>query len=240
MRASLVVGVLLLSLPRFAFAQIDLAWDECGEAGVRDKMFTCDDNSTLHVLVPSFVLADSLPEFVGTTAQIIIAGNFSGFPAWWEFDAGACRSGMVSTVSTGQIGLTECDDPFEGTITTSYVNYFPDRMGRPNRRLMFADHIVVPGIGGTLIPGRKYAAGAVQIRSNRTVGTSGVCSGCIEPICLTLVEVQVFSFGSGPSPVLTGSSSVTWQGGLIDDPTSECAPVGNRRQTWGAVKSLYR
>jgi hypothetical protein len=142
-------------------------------------------------------------------------------------------------VNPGQIGLTGCANPFEGTISTSFVVHLPDPMGRPNRRMMVADHAIVPGVGGTLTPGQTYAAGAIQIRSNKAVGTD-VCSGCTEPVCLTLVSLQVFSYDNGPSPILTGSSSVTWQGGKIDDPTSACSPVGTRRETWGAVKSLYR
>jgi hypothetical protein len=87
--------------------------------------------------------------------------------------------------------------------------------------------------------GTEYFASIIQFNSGRTTGAT-VCEGCSQPVCLTLERVEI-SHGTDPNwieTVLTGSSSVTWQGSGDNPPP--CGATATCKETWGGIKSLYR
>lgn len=232
---ALAACLLVLGLPATSRSDIRLAWNECGAAGTTDLAFACSDIHALHVLVPSFDAPPGVTQFVGTESVISFAGDLSGLTEWWQFAPGECRSGLLSTVNPGVIGYEGCASPYPPfSDILSLTTYEPDPLGRPNRRLL-TSIVATPGKPEGLNAGQEYMATAIQIRSTRT----DVCSGCAAPVCLTLQRVAVYDV-SGLVVELTGPAVATWQGGTIDDPTSECRPVRTRKETWGGIKSLYR
>lgn len=245
MRTLLFIAVALaLSLPTPSLAQqfgnLRLAWSECGEAGTLNNAFACTNNDDVHLLVSSFVAPQfpSLSHVVGTTTEVVLAFDLSGMPSWWQLGPSGCRSGALSSADVGALGLTGCANPFEGSQNLGLSYFEAGYLGNPRLARITVD-LARSDPGVPLAPGTEYVANVIQIRSTKTSGP-GACDGCSQLVCIELDRVHVaqvdFAVTLQSMPGTT-PTRVSWG----NDPYGYCfGVVGARKQTWGAVKSLYR
>jgi hypothetical protein len=223
-------------------AGINLFWDECGQAGVSNKTFACDRNDGQEILIGSFVLPEDMPDFVGIIAQIDIRTP-GALPDWWShgdrFTPGdECRDTTGLTVSPDFAGLSACDDPYRGVLTSGYV-YDVGFLSPDRARLRFACGME-PQSANALAGGREYYGLKVILSHDAAVGPEE-CSGCGSPACIVLNEVRVSARDAVEEEVqLTypdRQNYVEWQGEAIPR-CPEATPA--RSTTWGRVRALYR
>jgi hypothetical protein len=234
MKKLLVLAGMLLCLaaPMTALAQgVHLGWGGCATAASSDNAFACTSNSTLHQLVSSFEAPPNILNFVGSTTEILVAGT-APLSAWWQLQAGGCRSGALSSEDPAAVVLGDCSTAtFDGSTNLGLANYTPNYLGNPNHGYIITD-MARSDAGVPLDAGTEYQANVIQIRSTKTTGT-GLCAGCQDQVTLRTVKVLV----GQPSGLIelqgNGGGCVAWRG-------STGCTVSNRRQSWGEVKSLYR
>jgi hypothetical protein len=95
--------------------------------------------------------------------------------------------------------------------------------------------------------GQEYFSFRLRIDNAKTVGSAS-CGGCAIPVCLHLLSITLRTPVAGTERHLTtpanGPTSfiAAWQGGATSPPNVVGCPVATptRRETWGAVKALYR
>ncbi|HEY6196081.1 MAG TPA: hypothetical protein VI504_13650 [Candidatus Eisenbacteria bacterium] len=229
---------------------VNLRWGECfGDGGAPNGAFACDDNSTPHPLVTSFVLDQPVPAVTRVTSTIQIASEGATLPAWWEF-AGttACRTGALVPTSTLSIPSVVCVDWAKFHGSTGVVAYVIGERGANTARLVIAGALFSSPGGNNLAAGPEYIAVAVTINSVRTVATPS-CGGCTTGVCLVLDRVELTSGSLGSPVVLRGPAGgpdagfVTWQGGgNVGVGAQFGCPAATRvrHSAWGAIKTLYR
>jgi len=219
---------------------ISLAWNDClGAGGASNRTFACDTNVGSNDLYVSFDPTLDKPDVNDCEAVIFLQSASFPLPAWWQFtNSGSCRVFSLAAA----LGPGSCVGPWSGSSqavaaiagyrVTAQVPFLP-----LNGALILAE-TSIPDPGGVAVhPGTEYTAMVVRINNMRTVATT--CTGCQDPVCLTLNEVDLLTVSSGDlrlaNPLAHDCPSapgtwVTWQGG----PT----PTINR--TWGQIKTLYR
>jgi hypothetical protein len=219
---------LLLAAQAAHGAGLNLAWDQCyGDAPpVVRKLFACDRNSGVEMVVASFV-----PAFNHSTAGLLEVQfdiqTRSGvtLPVWWDFATlSSCRKNQATVGSTPLMPLVTCRDLLSSPVVAI----------RDDFRYPTPDHMVLTAsaqAGSTpLAAGFEYFA-YVFVISHALSSGAGACEGCLEPVAITLTALRV----GFPTPeILTvpaGGNVVGWQQDL---------PVAARNVTWGAVKALYR
>jgi hypothetical protein len=221
----------LLSLVLFANAAqafgLNLAWDQCyGDAPpVVRKLFACDRNTGVDMVVASFVPAFS--HSTGGLLEIqfdIQTRSGVTLPVWWDFATlSSCRRNQATIGSVPLTPLLTCRDLGSNPVVAIRDDY----------RYPTPDHMVLTAsaqAGNTpLVGGVEYFAYAFVISHALSTG-AGACAGCLEPVAITLTALRA----GFPSPeILTvpaGGNVVGWQQDL---------PVAVRNVTWSAVKSLY-
>src|SRR5437867_8786472 len=76
---------------------IDLAWDNCGLAGVPTKSFDCASNSGFpFVMVASYIPPSGINQFLGIASQIDVTSTGATLPAWWQYGIGFCRGSALA------------------------------------------------------------------------------------------------------------------------------------------------
>src|SRR5712692_6990472 len=95
-----LVALLLVSAGPAAASGVNLRWDQCfGDGGAANRSFACNNNSTPHPLVCSFVLPGPVAGVTRVSATILLASASATLPAWWELrGTTACRAGAVSAL----------------------------------------------------------------------------------------------------------------------------------------------
>jgi hypothetical protein len=230
-------------------AGLDLFWNDCsaGPASSYNKVFACDTNAGVGVIVASFDPPDGITKLVGCRAVLELRfAPFPVFPSWWQFGAGGCREGSMA-VSVSPPASELCFDTWSGA-ATGELEYSANFGGDPTRARVEVSIRRPEATAGPVTAGNSYHAFSLIIDRLNTVG-SGACTGCLTPTCITLNEISLYQ-----SPGLSDyrlqcprlSNFVAWQGGAVggsacpgSDPPPPCVtPVLNR--TWGGIKSIYR
>lgn len=257
MRSSLLSRVVLpalfsvsLATPALGAGGVSLRWDNClNDGGTINRDFACNANTGMNVLIASFMLDTDMgyPDRIRSEIDIVAAAG--ALPSWWAFlEPGSCRQASLVANNLPPTEYNNCYAWGEGGVAGTISTDVPGVLGPNSARISTTSSMpgAVPLID--FIAGFEYFFVRVSFNNAKTVGT-GACGGCDVPMCIALqwVEVRYFlpesiRLISGP---LNGTNShyVTWQGG--GNPTTPkgtgCpAATPTRRQTWGAVKALYR
>jgi len=247
-----LVGHTLLASAALAAPGLRLSWDHCAADGlVANKAFACDTNAGSQILVGSFELAAPVPFVTGLEMAMDFASTSDAVPAWWQFvDAANCRSTALTLPPVPPIGTSACIDLLGDTAAGGLGSYTTGLDGPNIARLTLAT--VGQGVFDANA-GVEYFAFGLAITNQKTVGAAA-CGGCSKPMCIGLAEVRVHTSVTANDVNLLGGpeSGVTWQGAqftqyvVIRRPsranstiTCLAAGVPTRRETWGAVKSLY-
>jgi hypothetical protein len=230
-RLLVLAGMLLcLTAPMTALAQgVHLGWNGCGTSAEMDNAFACTSNTTLHQLVSSFNSPPGITNFIGATSEILVSGT-GPLGAWWQLQAGGCRTGALSSEDPSALVLGDCSTgTFDGSANLGLANYEPNFGGDPTRGRITTD-MARSDLGVALTAGTEYQANVIQIRSTKTTGT-GACAGCNSPV--GLLALRVFVAQPTAAVELAGQGAcASFRGGQCGTP--------NRKQSWGEVKSLYR
>jgi hypothetical protein len=170
---------------------INLAWDDCGEAGTELHTFACNDNSGApFTLIASYRPPAGLTEFLGMSAEMLIATESASLPNWWKHGAGHCR-GMTGLATNFDFtaGPFNCFDFFVGQAAGGFaydVEYL-----NPNQARLRVQCAVPFDNRGEIDPSLEWYAFKVLLLRAKTTGT-GSCSGCDIPACILLNEIQLF------------------------------------------------
>jgi hypothetical protein len=188
---------------------------------------------------------------VGILTGVSVIGHMSAadsnVPAWWQVQTGGCRTGALS-VSFAMGDETECDDPWQGQGAGGIAYVRTDDQG-----VAFEVAVAVPiSAAQSVSAGRTYAAFKLLLNHKRT-GSSGGCTGCSTPMCITLDAMVLGQPNRRPCSdpgcvqegiVLTSGiggmsggpgNVVTWQGG-----TPRCGAGAAKPATWAELKKRFR
>jgi hypothetical protein len=235
----------LFSSPSSA-AGINLAWDDCGSAGVANKAFLCDTNTGGFNLIGSFVPPAGVTKLSGNEIVIDFTSGAAAIPEWWKFKtASTCRQTALS-VSFGSYPSTACYDygldvgAPSGSIASYTTPFTHDPQGVPAAnwariKLIWA---VGASVAGPVNPPTEYYSFKLTMSAAKTVG-SPICAGCETPVCVVLNMIRLTQppgLGNFDLSDVIGSKFATWQGGAGAD----CQAVPAKSTTWGQIKSLYR
>jgi hypothetical protein len=236
-------SALLVLTASAAFAQIDLAWNNClATGGVMNMNYACDGS---RVGIPfravmSFVDPIDAPQFVAIQAVMDIQTSAPVLPDFWMRGAGECADGdFAFPGATIGLGGAACLDPYVGSQPSGGYLWTSGFGGvsRARAKVVFARDIPT-----ALTYGTNYLAGVALFDNDKDIDLgTGVCPGCQVPGCIVLNQIELYQEASAAIPVYAMfqrnlQNFITWQGG---DPTCvDATPVKNK--TWGSVKSLYR
>lgn len=236
-RAFLLCCSLIVLGVSVAHAQggVNLRWTNCyGDAGQSLRTFACNTNAGNNVLVGSFEVPWEMPSVSGLEIIVDATAQNPSLPAWWSFrNAGTCRQSSLTMNFVVSPTAVNCVDWADGQ-STGGIGAYNIGFGAPNKSRLIAAVAVPPTSLATLFTGQEYFAFNVIINNQKTVGT-GACIGCDVPVDLLLASLKVTTPVAAnditlTSPTAAGSNAAFWQS----------IPVPTRKETWGAVKSLYR
>jgi hypothetical protein len=156
-------------------------------------------------------------------------------------NAGFCRANAMSTALI-PLSKVNCANPWSQQESPTFDLYQTNFGGNPARARILCSTSVGGANAADVAPGTEYYTQVMSMSFAKTVGT-GLCAGCLDPVCLVLNDLQLnqISGSAGGSPHLTSpitSNFITWQGGAVGGGCPGATPTINR--SWGAVKSLYR
>ena len=238
-RLLFVALCLTLSASSALGAGINLAWNDCGEAGQVNRSFACNTNTGTHTLVGSFVPPAGMTAITGAEVVIRLVSASASYPAWWHFkNVGSCHQSSLSASADFTAGPFTCMDYWSGQAAggiSSYQFFYSSFQDRAKLLMIYA---VPPTLAMPAEDGLEYYAFKLSINSAKTVGT-GACDGCLDPVCIVLNEIKLTQpVGVGDRRLQNPAFSyyATWQGGAISGGCPAATPARNR--TWGAVKSL--
>lgn len=229
-RSCLVLLSLLLAADAAHAAGLNLAWDQCyaDAPPVVRKLFACNKNTGFDALAASFVPAND--HLTSSLLEVLFdfqTRSGGALPAWWNSETtGGCISNQIAVDGAPPLPLVTCQSTSPVSAPRFFVLHNNFQYPTPNR-MMFE---VSAQAGGTpLVAGVEYFACTLRISHTGAAGP-GACSGCLEPVAITLTRVRV---GSGTPEFISvpaAGNVVGWQQDL---------PVAARNVTWGAVKALY-
>jgi hypothetical protein len=217
-----------------------LTWDACAFEPLASpvQVFACDTDADTLQLHAAFTLAQPVDQVIGLEVVIDIQHESPTLPDWWRFDGSGCRFGALR--SDVQFGVVAgCADPWTGAGVASFPSYTVTQpRGGANQARIKAGVGVLPSDPRTLAADTPYHAVRLVIVANQT----GACAGCASRACLVLNSIWIKRTPGAPggdvfvqTPGPSQANWAEWQGSGAD-----CSLVPVRRQTWGAVKSLYR
>ena len=234
--------VLAVAAPPAMAAGLNLNWNDCVTAGlVTNAAFACNVNTGLNTMIGSFVSPAHIDSMCASEYVLTLQSAGPTLSPWWDFTN--CRPTSLSRDFSFTAGPFDCVDHWGGNVAISGLSYTPGASG-PNRAridmlaAVGSDFCTGPSQTG-IDTGVEYYAFKLTVTRAKTTGT-GLCAGCLEPVCVVLNEMKLYSPARGTSDVVLSLTSpdvqnyVTWQGG----PSPCLVPV--LRRTWGQVKTLYR
>lgn len=245
-RLLLCACLLSLAPPSLAEAGgINLSWNDCGLAGVRNQNFLCNTNAGVpFVLFASFDPNADMADCVSNKWLIDLQSAGATLPPWWSLrgsddPTGRCRDASLVLNTNFAAGPFACADPWGGAILEQGSSYTIGFSGANTARITGAQSLNV--LAPTAVSaGTEYYSFALIINRTKTVGTDS-CAGCSEPVCFVLQEIAVIGLSSIQR--LTNPRDrnfVIWQ---REDFALRCCPpdcVPTLNRTWGQVKSIYR
>lgn len=230
---AVVVAVWLAGPGGAHAADLRLSWDVCGNT-TPNKTFACNTNSGTETIVASFTPTFGLPKVAVAQVFMTVCFESYGLPDWWcVVGSGCCRAGALSAAVTAPGGnCAPIWDPAAGTTAQIFVpSGFTNLNGM---RFVLIASIADSTRALDMVPGQHYELGHVLVDHRLTVGT-GACSGCSTGARIGSNFIWLFATDGGGMGTSV-SSGITWQ-----VPTTNCTLVSPvRRQTWGALKALYR
>ena len=225
---------------------VNLRWTNClGDGGAFNRNFACDTNAGTHVLVSSFELQADMPHVTGLEGAVDFAVASETLPAWWAFkNTGSCRMTSLNVSFSEPLGAVNCLDWAMGQGLGGIVSYNPGIKGANTARVLIGEAALS---AMSLDAGLEYFAFSLLINNAKTVGT-GSCAGCTVPACLTFNSVKLTTGTPADDRIISGATNLTdsffatWQGPSPVPPGGKPCPwpTPTKRETWGAVKSLYR
>lgn len=252
-RKATLVGVLagwtalLSATTAHAVEGVSLRWSSClGDGGASNRNFACDTNAGTNVLVGSFELGTPLAQVSSAGVQINVWFGQLGLPAWWAFvKPGLCRqTSLAVNTALPPTGLN-CVDWASGQSAGSVGDYHININGFGTASILVVTTVPASELAD-LQAGQEYFSFNLTIDNAKTVGSSS-CGGCAIPVCLSLLSFRLTTPVAANNREITtamnGSDSyfAAWQGGATRPPNVVGCPEATptRRETWGAVKSLY-
>ena len=247
-KVTLLCGMLLTWTATMASAApgVNLRWTDCfGDGGVQNRNFACDTNAGNHVLRGSFVLGAGLPQVSGVEVVVYLATASPVLPEWWDLrNVGSCRGFLSLSISA--FDGTSCFDWALGMASMNIAAYHAGLLGPNSARVIIVNAVLLADVQD-LIGGTEYTSFQLNISNALTVGTP--CTGCQVPACIVFVRNDVatvdppFQRLEGATDAAGTSFWVTWPGGGgVITPGGEGCPAATptRRNSWSAVKALYR
>ena len=120
-------------------AGLNLAWDHCyaDAPPVVRKLFACDRNSGVEMVVASFVPAINHSSSGLLELQIDIQTRSGGtLPVWWDFETlSSCRRNQGAIGTTPLVPLVTCQDPGSSPVVAIRDNF---RYPTPDHRVLVA------------------------------------------------------------------------------------------------------
>lgn len=257
MKSLLAMTVMLLVLPGWASAQIDLAWDNCVlRTGTEpfptaNRNFGCTGTETykLHgsfktpVAIPNFFAMDIVIDLVWTKGS----GNRrdESLQPFWHFETDGCNAGGLALSAdkslsgdvAGGCGLftTPWGDHGEATAFANITVYVADFWDQPGRGYLQASIARDSSDPFPLQAGTNYYA----FHMNWTTAAGATCLGCTDEIVVVWESANLITTDSqtftlvGPS-AKTSERYAAINGAILTD----IVPV--RNTTWGRIKAQYR
>ena len=238
----LVVLAFALLVPSAVSAQggINLSWDDCGASGAGLKFFACDSNAGSSTLYVSAVTSVSMPQLNGVSIVIDIQTSATELSDWWKMSSGGCRVSAITGNMNFTSGPFSCYDVWAGRASGG-VSYTP-AFGGPNRARL-RGVAAIPGTTPAPETAEMYLF-AFRISHEKSTG-EGSCAGCTDKAVLVLNSVlltQPIGVGNYTLTAPLNSGYASWRcsawlgkGGLEFSCTSP-----TKKNSWGAIKSLYR
>lgn len=234
---------LLHAAPARSAEGLYLTWDACAfdPSASPVRAFACDTNDDTLRLYVGFTLAQPVDEVIGLEVVVDIQHEAPTLPDWWRMDGAGCRAGALRADTRFGSGAG-CTDPWAGAGVASFPSYTVTMpRGGANQARIRAGVGGLPSEPRSLAADTPYHAVRLVIVANQTTGT-GACAGCLGKACLVLNSIWIKrtpgapggdQFVSTPGPL--EANWAAWQA-----TGTNCTLVPARRQTWGAVKTLYR
>jgi hypothetical protein len=236
-----VVSALTASVPPHSFADsqvrpndAQVSWDDCSSSSRAklDLSPSCGSNKGPIRLVVSFQPRDTVKGFVGCRAGISFWFQNQSVPSWWQFGAGACRSGAIKVISPEALS-GHCGNPYLGGEVKHQIALPALYNGQQMNNTIVETSLQSPDGGVAHIdlpprPSSGYVAFVLEID-----GGDEACEGCEIPACITVHPLDVHT-KNGLWARYYPESIVTWQRG------AQCGAVSARPYTWGQIKALYR
>lgn len=237
--AILAVLLITLSASTAHAAGVNLAWNDCGTAGVQNMTSPCTGSfGEPYVLIGSVVPPGGLGQVIGFTAILDIQVEGQSLPPWWELGEG-CRRGMMVPTFDFSSGPFSCEQPWspQGVVALSYLERDPSS----NRAWIRMLGAVPKGDAFSVSPGSEYYLFRIALLRKNT----SACEGCETPACIALTQVRLEQPAPLDDAYVTDPahrSAVMWQGGVTtpDSDLGFCRADAFQSRTWGQVKSLYR
>jgi len=238
-------ALLVVSVP--AFAQVELAWDQCKLAGgASDVAFPCGsaDGSPKAVLMGSFVSPAAQPTLIAMDGEVDIQVSSAALPSFWDFasdvNPGACNPGAV--FGDERPGGTTCAGvstvcgtfPAGGqcNLAAGFLTTALDPSIGPNRsKLRFS---IFRTTTTNAAAGTNYFVFHLDFYADLASESGGPCLGCADQAAFVWNNL-VLKDPAGADVSVATPDCATWNGG-----TSICAATPTQSKTWGALKSLYR
>jgi len=231
--ASLTCILLAIMAGASFAAGLNLAWDTClPSGGLQNKAVACGTDLTAKLMVGSFVPATSeSPSSTTNVVDIDVVGTT--MPAFWAVGSSTSSLGTRFTMGDLVSAVGSC-------VTWNSTGQPVDNA---NSHTTTGNHIrlsVVPLIGQ---PGNPINAGTEALAFTLSVNTSdGTASnGCGDGACIVFTSSFIEDAFNGTSETLSNPAVrnwVTWQGGTGSGVCAGATPT--KKQTWGAIKALYR
>ena len=213
----------------------NIAWDDCGVAGARSKVFSCDTNTGSDLLYASFLAPVPVDSLVGFECILGLRPFTSELPSYWmTLPTNRCRPGAMLFEFDLTDSATNCTRGWEREMSGGGGMYFGP-FGLDVARIFVVGTLDHPA---SIDNQREYFAFRMKFDHRRTVGINA-CSGCEQPLCIFMNEIKLVQpIGLGDVRIQNPESffEVAWQ-----SPPLRCpAEVPIRATTWGTIKGLYR
>jgi len=227
-------------------AGLDLAWNACAvDGGASDVTFACTDPERYYDLVGSFVTDAAFPRFRRAMIVLDLQVDSAVLPDFFNFAAlsnlAGCNAGiLIHKVWKSNACATTVTPwvhpPWVCTFELPTLE-FAAGIGGPNRGRLTSNIKECQADGVPIEADRPYYLFTIQLYTALTAS----CSGCQTPAAIVFNQMTLYSFDDQVAPrTITGpglvSNCVTVNGGGA----VSCGATPARRNTWGALKALYR
>ena len=199
---------------------------------------TCDDGVSYTAtkgFVCSFKNTTTMTGWGGCHVVVNIQTQTVPLPDFWAVGAGGCNAGALSCPNI-VVAAANCTNMYTVAPTDNQNDNNNLTMDVATGRVMM-DSYHSRNLTQVDLPPPTSTGGYLANNVRMAPGTPDLCAGCDVPACVSLSQVEYFSFTDNrtiTTPEL--QTFVTWNGG-----TANCAgSVPTKNSTWGKVKALYR